>query len=233
MLSVKWDIALQVLFISTLDGCVSLDYRRLGFTSLSRLKYPLQYTDTLAVRVMLRVNGAPAGGDYNTFFSVDPRKKQVTLVEPVAGGVGDLSAPEDRRVGVAAPKMFAFDAIFNQDDSQKEETLDLTRCHQIFGASPVNTSSIAFSYKRSFLPVVTFVSPSPCSSGFTTVPPITRICSVPPPLKISSREPAIKNSSSSSPEVCSSALTDVIHAVINGTDGVLFCFGHARLGELH
>jgi len=32
-------------------------------------------------------------------------------------------------------------------------------------------------------------------------------------------------------EVCSSALTDVIHAVINGTDGCLFCFGHARLGE--
>jgi hypothetical protein len=32
-------------------------------------------------------------------------------------------------------------------------------------------------------------------------------------------------------ELCSSALTDVIHAVINGTDGCLFCFGHARLGE--
>jgi hypothetical protein len=32
-------------------------------------------------------------------------------------------------------------------------------------------------------------------------------------------------------EVCSGALTDVIHAVINGTDGCLFCFGHARLGD--
>ena len=32
-------------------------------------------------------------------------------------------------------------------------------------------------------------------------------------------------------EICSSALTDVIHAVINGTDGCLFCFGHAGLGE--
>lgn len=32
-------------------------------------------------------------------------------------------------------------------------------------------------------------------------------------------------------EVCSSALTDVIHAVINGTDGCLFCFGHAGLGK--
>lgn len=33
-------------------------------------------------------------------------------------------------------------------------------------------------------------------------------------------------------EVCSSALTDVIHAVINGSDGCLFCFGHAGLGKL-
>lgn len=33
-------------------------------------------------------------------------------------------------------------------------------------------------------------------------------------------------------EICSSALTDVIHAVINGTDGCLFCFGHAGLGKL-
>jgi len=32
-------------------------------------------------------------------------------------------------------------------------------------------------------------------------------------------------------EICSSALTDVIHAVINGTDGCLFCFGHAGLGK--
>ncbi|KAJ8676732.1 hypothetical protein QAD02_012519 [Eretmocerus hayati] len=34
-------------------------------------------------------------------------------------------------------------------------------------------------------------------------------------------------------EICSSALTDVIHAVINGTDGCLFCFGHAGLGKTY
>ncbi|KAJ9596224.1 hypothetical protein L9F63_027152, partial [Diploptera punctata] len=82
-----------------------------------------------------------------SFFTVDSRKKQVTLFDPAA--CGGTAAPEDRRVGVAAPKMFAFDAIFTQEDSQTE--------------------------------------------------------------------------------VCSTALTDVIHAVINGTDGCLFCFGHARL----
>ncbi|XP_045480277.1 kinesin-like protein CG14535 isoform X2 [Harmonia axyridis] len=105
------------------------------------------------VKVMLRVSdptGASPGdsGSSNSFFSLDKRKKQVTLIDPSCGG---SAAPEDRRVGVAAPKMFAFDAIFSQDDSQTE--------------------------------------------------------------------------------VCSAALTDVIHAVINGMDGCLFCFGHAGLGK--
>ncbi|XP_052739552.1 kinesin-like protein CG14535 isoform X2 [Bicyclus anynana] len=101
------------------------------------------------VKVMLRV-GASGEGPFTSgtqTFSLDKRKKQVTLCEAAPAA----SAPEDRKVGVAAPKMFAFDAIFSQDDSQTE--------------------------------------------------------------------------------ICSSALTDVIHAVINGTDGCLFCFGHAGLGK--
>lgn len=110
------------------------------------------------VKVMLRVsNPRQAYGSSshpsispsssNSFFSLDKRKKQVTLVDPSCG----TTAPEDRRVGVAAPKMFAFDAVFSQDDSQTE--------------------------------------------------------------------------------VCSSALSELIHAVINGSDGCLFCFGHAGLGK--
>ncbi|XP_038214932.1 kinesin-like protein CG14535 isoform X1 [Zerene cesonia] len=101
------------------------------------------------VKVMLRV-GATGEGPFTTgtqTFSLDKRKKQVTVCETVPPS----TAPEDRKVGVAAPKMFAFDAIFSQDDSQIE--------------------------------------------------------------------------------LSSSALTDVIHAVINGTDGCLFCFGHAGLGK--
>nr|XP_026484070.1 kinesin-like protein CG14535 isoform X1 [Vanessa tameamea] len=101
------------------------------------------------VKVMLRV-GATGEGPFTSgtqTFSLDKRKKQVTLCETASA----TSAPEDRKVGVAAPKMFAFDAIFSQDDAQTE--------------------------------------------------------------------------------ICSSALTDVIHAVINGTDGCLFCFGHAGLGK--
>ncbi|KAL1509091.1 hypothetical protein ABEB36_003885 [Hypothenemus hampei] len=110
----------------------------------------------LLVKVMLRVSNPTqttqdlGGSGSNSFFSLDKRKKQVTLVDPSILS-GSSAAPVDRRVGVAAPKMFAFDAIFSQDDSQTE--------------------------------------------------------------------------------VCSSALTDVIHAVINGTDGCLFCFGHAGLGK--
>lgn len=80
----------------------------------------------LQVKVMLRVSspsnaspqeGSPGG---SSFFNLDKRKKQVTLYDPGVSGVagGGTTAPEDRRVGVAAPKMFAFDAIFSQDDSQ-------------------------------------------------------------------------------------------------------------------
>jgi hypothetical protein len=90
------------------------------------------------VKVMLRVYGGPPSGPVTaatvaggctpkpdtlgpaggtaSFFSVDSRKKQVTLFDPAA--CGGTAAPEDRRVGVAAPKMFAFDAIFTQEDSQ-------------------------------------------------------------------------------------------------------------------
>ncbi|KAL3266117.1 hypothetical protein HHI36_010303, partial [Cryptolaemus montrouzieri] len=73
------------------------------------------------VKVMLRVSN-PTGsspsepGSSNSFFSLDKRKKQVTLIDPST--CNGTVAPEDRRVGVAAPKMFAFDAIFSQDDSQ-------------------------------------------------------------------------------------------------------------------
>lgn len=56
------------------------------------------------------------GGGSASFFSVDSRRKQVTLFDPAA--CGSTATPEDRRVGVAAPKMFAFDAIFTQEDSQ-------------------------------------------------------------------------------------------------------------------
>jgi kinesin family protein 26 len=60
---------------------------------------------------MLRVSP----GDGGSFFNADKRKKQVTLIDPASG---QSSSAEDRRPTVAAPKMFAFDAIFTEEDSQ-------------------------------------------------------------------------------------------------------------------
>ncbi|KAK9708307.1 hypothetical protein QE152_g27278 [Popillia japonica] len=94
----------------------------------SATRITLKYQDCCQVKVMLRVSTPASGGETgssNGFFSLDKRKKQVTLLDPST--CGGSAAPEDRRVGVAAPKMFAFDAIFSQDDSQVLE-YTLSRC---------------------------------------------------------------------------------------------------------
>lgn len=64
------------------------------------------------VKVMLRVSGPGEGG---SFFNADKRKKQITLVDPASAST---STAEDRRPAVSAPKMFAFDAIFTEEDAQ-------------------------------------------------------------------------------------------------------------------
>lgn len=68
-------------------------------------------------------------GEGGSFFNADKRKKQVTLVDPTAG---QSSLAEDRRPTVAAPKMFAFDAIFTEEDSQVRAT---THCRLPFAGS--------------------------------------------------------------------------------------------------
>lgn len=50
-----------------------------------------------------------------SFLKVDPRKKQLTLYDPTASAHSNSG---HRRPAVAAPKMFAFDAVFTQDASQ-------------------------------------------------------------------------------------------------------------------
>ena len=89
----------------------------------------------------------------NRFFHVDRRRRQVTLFDPSKGGSSDVTA-EERGIGVAAPKMFAFDGVFSSDDQQEE--------------------------------------------------------------------------------VCSASLCDVISSVVaSGTDGCVFCYGHANTGKSH
>ncbi|XP_058165380.1 kinesin-like protein KIF26B [Dasypus novemcinctus] len=102
------------------------------------------------VKVMLRVCSALARGasEPSSFLKVDPRKKQITLYDPLA--CGGQSAFQ-KRGGQVPPKMFAFDAVFPQDASQAE--------------------------------------------------------------------------------VCAGTVAEVIQSVVNGADGCVFCFGHAKLGK--
>ncbi|KAJ8290381.1 hypothetical protein GJAV_G00012140 [Gymnothorax javanicus] len=72
------------------------------------------------VKVMMRI--CPSQGPHHTvesmsFLKVDQRKKQLTLHDPTAGAQSNSG---HRRAAVAAPKMFAFDAVFTQDASQAE-----------------------------------------------------------------------------------------------------------------
>ena len=66
------------------------------------------------VKVMLRV--CPSfPGETGSFMKLDLKRKQVTLYDPST--VGHVSQTH-RKMGVAAPKMFAFDSIFEADTTQ-------------------------------------------------------------------------------------------------------------------
>ncbi|XP_078344764.1 uncharacterized protein LOC144630301 isoform X3 [Oculina patagonica] len=68
------------------------------------------------VKVMLRI--CPSfPGETGSFMKVDQKRKQVTLYDPST--VGHVSQTH-RKMGVAAPKMFAFDSIFESDCTQVE-----------------------------------------------------------------------------------------------------------------
>ena len=112
------------------------------------------------MRVILRVaNSGVIDERKGSFFKMDQKKKQVTLLEPdnkeargeTTGLDGEEEESSKRRVDVSAPKMFAFDGLFTDEDGQNE--------------------------------------------------------------------------------LSSSALTDILHSVLGGSDGTLFCFGHANLGK--
>ncbi|GBN41289.1 Kinesin-like protein KIF26B [Araneus ventricosus] len=65
---------------------------------------------------MLRIKGDSEELN-SSFLNIDARKKQITVYDLSAS---DQSSPAERRTGVSAPKMFAFDAIFSPDDAQAE-----------------------------------------------------------------------------------------------------------------
>ncbi|XP_021572045.1 kinesin-like protein KIF26B [Carlito syrichta] len=71
------------------------------------------------VKVMLRICSTLARdtSESSSFLKVDPRKKQITLYDPLSCG-GQNAFP--KRGNQVPPKMFAFDAVFPQDASQAE-----------------------------------------------------------------------------------------------------------------
>ena len=110
------------------------------------------------VKVILRVaNSGVIDEKKSSFFKMDKKKKQVTLLAPDnhrehAETQEEAGGPEQKRcLDVSAPKMFAFDGLYTDEDGQNE--------------------------------------------------------------------------------LCGSSLCDILQAVVNGTDGTLFCFGHANLGK--
>ncbi|XP_043553472.1 kinesin-like protein KIF26A isoform X2 [Chiloscyllium plagiosum] len=73
------------------------------------------------VKVMVRIcpsQGANDTSESMSFLKVDSRKKQITLYDPSVSG--HSGSAHRRAPAVAAPKMFAFDAVFTQDASQAE-----------------------------------------------------------------------------------------------------------------
>ena len=63
---------------------------------------------------MLKVCPVDMTASPSHFLQVDSRKKQVTLYDPSTLG---YTAQAHRKPGSGAPKMFAFDNVFGQDDS--------------------------------------------------------------------------------------------------------------------
>ena len=81
------------------------------------------------IRVILRVAKSAALSPLdldtlgNQIFQMDRRRKQLTMYDPsiLRNNVQDPRVTlEERKVGVAAPKMFAFDNVFTEEDPQED-----------------------------------------------------------------------------------------------------------------
>ncbi|XP_037958199.1 kinesin-like protein CG14535 isoform X2 [Teleopsis dalmanni] len=72
------------------------------------------------VKVMLRVSDTHTDAENPHFMSVDKKKRQVTLTDPVTASSVAASSSQERGPMVAAPKMFAFDSLFTAEDQQSD-----------------------------------------------------------------------------------------------------------------
>ena len=75
------------------------------------------------VKVFLRVaNSKISDEKKGSFLNLDKKKKQVTFLDPdVRDRITATHEQEcQRRVDVSAPKMFAFDGVFTEEDGQND-----------------------------------------------------------------------------------------------------------------
>ena len=68
---------------------------------------------------MLRVSSSVSmKGDESSILTLDKRRRQVTLVEEPNLKINSPGEENRPSVGVAAPKIFAFDQVYDKDETQ-------------------------------------------------------------------------------------------------------------------
>lgn len=69
---------------------------------------------------MLRISDNVPTDTTIPYLFIDKKKRQVTLTDPATMAPVATSSTQERGPMVAAPKMFAFDGLFTNDDSQAD-----------------------------------------------------------------------------------------------------------------
>lgn len=71
---------------------------------------------------MLRISDSvpTEGGSQPHYLCIDKKKRQITLTDPSTLGPNAAGANQDRGPMVAAPKIFAFDNLFTNEDAQTD-----------------------------------------------------------------------------------------------------------------
>lgn len=72
---------------------------------------------------MLRIaESALTEGSSPHYLSIDKKKRQITLTDPTTTSAPSSAASQERGPKVAAPKIFAFDNLFTDEDAQTDVT---------------------------------------------------------------------------------------------------------------
>lgn len=72
---------------------------------------------------MLRITeSALTEGSQPHYLSIDKKKRQITLTDPTTSASASSAASQERGPKVAAPKIFAFDNLFTDEDAQCDVT---------------------------------------------------------------------------------------------------------------